>query len=275
MKIKYLGTAAAEGIPAVFCECENCKKAMKLGGKNIRTRSQAIIDDALLIDFPADTYMHYLKYNIPLYKIKNCIITHSHQDHLYADEILLRKKHFSHLSENERLVFYSAQSGYEILKEVADEFNIEEVKIVLIKPFESFEADEYKITPLKASHDINSSPVIFIIEKGDKSILYSNDTSEYCDETNEYLKNVKKPFDLISLDCTEACNHVEYVGHLSLERCVAMRDKFIEDGIADEKTIFVLNHFSHNGAKVNYDEFMPIAKSYGFLTSYDGMEIEI
>ena len=25
MKIKYLGTAAAEGIPAVFCECETCK----------------------------------------------------------------------------------------------------------------------------------------------------------------------------------------------------------------------------------------------------------
>ena len=33
MKIKYLGTAAAEGITAVFCECETCKKAIELGGK--------------------------------------------------------------------------------------------------------------------------------------------------------------------------------------------------------------------------------------------------
>ena len=55
MRIKYLGTAAAEGVPGIFCDCENCKRARKLGGKNIRTRSQAILDDTLLIDFPADT----------------------------------------------------------------------------------------------------------------------------------------------------------------------------------------------------------------------------
>lgn len=64
MKIQYLGTAAAEGIPAIFCECDTCKKARSLGGRNIRTRSQAIIDENVLIDFPADTYMHFL----PTYK---------------------------------------------------------------------------------------------------------------------------------------------------------------------------------------------------------------
>ena len=70
MKIQYLGTAAAEGIPAIFCECENCRKSRMAGGRNIRTRSQALIDDRLLIDFPADTYMHFLQYNVPLAKIK-------------------------------------------------------------------------------------------------------------------------------------------------------------------------------------------------------------
>lgn len=56
MKITYLGTAAAEGIPALFCSCDVCKKSMELGGRNIPTRSQAIIDDTLPIDFPCDTY---------------------------------------------------------------------------------------------------------------------------------------------------------------------------------------------------------------------------
>ena len=32
MKLKYLGTAAAEGYPAMFCNCENCKKAQKEKG---------------------------------------------------------------------------------------------------------------------------------------------------------------------------------------------------------------------------------------------------
>ena len=38
MKIRFLGTAAAEGWPAVFCACESCKRAERLGGKDIRTR---------------------------------------------------------------------------------------------------------------------------------------------------------------------------------------------------------------------------------------------
>ena len=35
MKIRYLGTGAAEGIPAVFCECSICKNARKVKGKEI------------------------------------------------------------------------------------------------------------------------------------------------------------------------------------------------------------------------------------------------
>lgn len=44
MKFIYLGTAAAEGFPAVFCDCAFCKEARMLNGKNIRTRSQALIN---------------------------------------------------------------------------------------------------------------------------------------------------------------------------------------------------------------------------------------
>ena len=52
MKLKYLGTAAAEGYPAMFCDCENCRKAWIEKGRNIRRRSQAITDSELPIDFP-------------------------------------------------------------------------------------------------------------------------------------------------------------------------------------------------------------------------------
>ena len=50
MKLTYLGTAAAEGWPAAFCNCDGCRAARRLGGRNIRTRSQALVDDALLLD---------------------------------------------------------------------------------------------------------------------------------------------------------------------------------------------------------------------------------
>ena len=60
MKLKYLGTAAAEGIPGMFCNCRVCRNALEVRGKEIKTRSQALLDDKLLIDFPPDTYLHIL-----------------------------------------------------------------------------------------------------------------------------------------------------------------------------------------------------------------------
>ncbi len=53
MKLHYLGTAAAEAIPAVWCNCEVCKKIRKTRGKDVRTRSQVLINDDLMVDFSA------------------------------------------------------------------------------------------------------------------------------------------------------------------------------------------------------------------------------
>ena len=276
MNIQYLGTAAAEGIPAIFCECDICQKARSLGGRNIRTRSQAIIDDRLLIDFPPDTYMHFLQYDLPLAKIKHCVITHSHADHLYPNDLQMRKNGFSHLSDlEEPMRFYIGESGYQSIKTIVEQYGITEVEPVLIKPFGSFDAGGYQITPLRASHAPHTSPVVFLIEKDGKTLLYSNDTSDYPEDTWDYLQNNPRVCDLISLDCTEADKPIRYVGHMNLERCVAMRKRLMEIGMADKSTIFVLNHFSHNGGQVLYEEFVPIAEKYGFIVSYDGMKIEI
>ena len=69
MKLTYLGTAASEGFPAVFCNCEFCQEARRLKGKNIRTRSQSLVNDDLLIDIPPDTFMHFLQNNIDIMTI--------------------------------------------------------------------------------------------------------------------------------------------------------------------------------------------------------------
>ena len=74
MIVKYLGTGAAEGIPAVFCHCDVCQYARKHKGRNIRTRAQALIDGKLLLDFGPDTYMHSLQYDINLADIEVCFI---------------------------------------------------------------------------------------------------------------------------------------------------------------------------------------------------------
>ena len=61
---------------------------------------------------------------------------------------------------------------------------------------------------------------------------------------------------------------------MNLNKCDRLRERFIRDRIADENTVFILNHFSHNGVDVLYDEFSKIAGKRGFITSFDGMELE-
>lgn len=277
MEIKYLGTAASEGIPALFCDCETCRRSMKLGGKNIRTRSQAIIDNSLLIDFPADTYMHFLKHKIPMTKIKTCIITHSHEDHLYPDEIIMRKTDcFAHVDSGEALTFYCTESGYNMICKVTEKNHIpdRDVRVKKIEPFEAFETEGYKITPMRAIHDPKSSPVIFAIEKDGKSIFYANDTAQICEETMDCLKKFKKPFNVVSFDCTWANNPDYDGGHMNFKQNIEFRDEFIKCGIANKDTVFITNHFSHNSKDVVYDDFLKIANEYGFTVAYDGMEIK-
>ena len=278
MKIKYLGTAAAEGIPAVFCECETCKKAIELGGKNIRTRSQALIDGKLLIDFPADTFIHSLTYGITLADIKHCLITHSHSDHLYPNEIYMRRTGvYAHLKERTPITFYSDQRGYELIENVIKIDNIPECDVVVkkVELYKPFEVDEYEVTALRATHSPTSSPVVYLIKKGVKTIFYCHDTSEFNDETMDSLKNSDIKVDLLSLDCTEGAKDTKYNGHLNLFRCDAFVKQLKEIGVVGENTKVILNHFSHNGGNVLYDEFIDIASKYGFEVSFDGMEMEI
>lgn len=79
--------------------------------------------------------------------------------------------------------------------------------------------------------------------------------------------------DLISLDCTHGINEKERDGHMGLVTDIEVRQKLMELGCADEKTKFVVNHFSHNGL-ATYDELLPIACEQNFIVSYDGMSVE-
>src|SRR5258708_748081 len=81
MEILLLGTAAAESWPAPFCRCDACVQARKLGGKNIRTRSGALIDGTVKVDFGPDTYSQMHREALDLGSITTLVFTHEHDDH--------------------------------------------------------------------------------------------------------------------------------------------------------------------------------------------------
>ena len=87
MKLHYWGTAAAEGIPSVYCACDVCREAREKGGRYVRARSQVMFDDELLVDMGADTYQNSLKWGYDLSKLTDVLITHVHEDHYYPNEL--------------------------------------------------------------------------------------------------------------------------------------------------------------------------------------------
>ena len=279
MKLKYLGTAAAEGIPAIFCDCPVCTTARKIKGKNIRTRSQAIIDGKLLIDFPPDTYMHSLNYDIDLTKVRECLITHTHADHLYEDELIMRYPGFGSLTKGEVMNFYGLHGAMMTIRKKTCGYTVNAEEFVDTNTMELYKktkVGDYTVTALKAIHGVETFPAIYLIEdKEGKSVLYGNDTHYFCEEVWEYLEKNPVKLSFVSLDCTAANRpEMNYVGHMCLNDNIRVKERLIKIGCADENTIFCSNHFSHNGENVLYEEFSEIAKKAGFLTSYDGMEIE-
>ncbi|MBO5969107.1 MAG: hypothetical protein J6S14_11500, partial [Clostridia bacterium] len=134
MKIKYLGTAAAEAFPAVFCNCKYCNEARELGGKNIRTRSQSLINDDLLIDFPADTYHHFITHGIRGDRIKYLLITHAHSDHLYQRDLFRRYGCYAHNMSVPTLELYCSSYAASTL-----EGDIPNVHVNIIKAFDVVE----------------------------------------------------------------------------------------------------------------------------------------
>ena len=95
MKIQYLGTAAAEGIPAMFCMCPCCQRIRshyETNPKDVRMRTSALIDDTLQIDFGPDAFQQMLKYQLDYANLRSVLITHSHDDHICIGNLLSRKK---------------------------------------------------------------------------------------------------------------------------------------------------------------------------------------
>ena len=270
MKITYLGTAAAEGFPAVFCNCEFCKTARKLGGKNIRTRSQAIINDDLLIDLPADTYCHFLQNGIAGDTIKYLLITHSHSDHLYTGEFEMRSVPYAHNMRADCLEIYGSQGAYDILSKKGVSKN---TSVAALKHFETVSFGSYTVTALPARHMLSDKANIYLI-RGEKALLYAHDTGFFFDEVFEYLEKEKVVLDFISLDCTNVDIPISESGtHMDFENIGKVLEKLTDLGVINEKTVKVVNHFSHNGNPLHHLLEERAAK-YGCIVSYDGLAIE-
>ncbi len=278
MKITFLGTAAAEGVPAVFCNCPTCVRAKAVGGREVRTRSQILIDDDTLFDFPMDTYMHMLKFKLDLSKIKRVLITHAHMDHCYPQEFCMRGGPFAKNLTEDRVNIYCDPTVHDIFwndvnRELRPEVGAGLITTVM-HPFDCVVSDDMRIIALPAAHTKGEDCLVYYVERGGAGALFLNDTGPLEREVFEKLRKMRVDVRLVALDCTYGAIEHGVGRHMGLYDIVKQKQLMREVGVADESTLFYATHFSHN-TDLDYAGISALASEHDITVAYDGCSVEI
>ena len=277
-KITILGSAAAEGIPALFCNCRVCNDAWKNGGKDMRMRTAYKLNDHVRIDFGPDSMVQEYKFQLHSENLKHLFITHSHEDHLYVNLLNYRRPGFSVVAEDNILNVYGnvgvIDAIYNHFAKTRCNFARFRLNPVEIQAFSPVELPEEDMTfhPMKANHMPSEQPNFYVIRHGKKWLMIANDTGYFCEEDWVYLAALKIRFDVVITDCTGGILD-NRDGYMSGKYVIATKQRLEEMGCVDKDTKYFINHFSHNG-RLTHAELEAHYNPHGIQVGYDGLEIE-
>lgn len=272
MQLRILGTAAAEGWPALFCQCDACRTARRLGGKDLRTRSSLQIEAAWKIDFPPDTLQHVHRYGLSLAELRYLFFTHSHQDHMDVQDLLMMPPPFGHNDfHTEPLNVYLSADAAEFLTSQQNKRDLP-IELHILRPFDPVQAGALTVTPVLAAHNPHEECLFYVLEKDGRTALYASDTGPFPEATWEFL--LARRFDLLIMECTFGARQVDYAGHMGLTQVAQARERLLAAGAITADTPCWITHFSHN-AQMTHDELTRAAAPYGIRVAYDGVELTV
>lgn len=278
MKITFLGTAAAEGLPAVFCNCKTCTRAKKRGGKEVRTRSQILIDGDTLFDFPMDTYMHMLMYKLDLSAVKRVLITHAHMDHCYPQEFCMRGAPFAHeMTQSSVSVFCNSKVRDMFLNDTAREIRPEiaqSISVNVLHPYDEATDGDMKIIALPASHTKGEECLVYYVERGGRGALLLNDTGVLDEEVYRRLADLGLKVHFAAMDCTYGALRHGKGRHMGLYDVADQMESMGKVGLFADGAKVYATHFSHN-TDLDFDGMAEAARPYGIKIAYDGCVVEV
>ena len=282
MNLTFLGTAAANAYPEAFCQCPHCTGARTLGGPSLRKRSAALIDDDLLIDLGPDIMTASFLHRRPLTKVRYCLQTHAHADHLDTSHFLSRSPGYGVIGAP-RLHFYASAGTLHMAaqllardcapasffdSEIGERLNL---TLHQIEPLQSFSVGRYQVTAFPANHDPTVDPLLYAIQADGRSIFYGTDTASLPQETWQGFHQHNLQFDLVILDHTYGPNETSS-DHLCARQFIAHVARMREEGLlADDAQVFA-THIAHEGNPV-HPELAAFAARHDYQVAYDGLTV--
>ncbi len=254
MRIRFLGTGAAEGIPAINCRCDHCLRARTLGGKLMRERSATLFslpDYELLVDAPP---------NIRALLEKNGV------DHV--DGVFLTHEHYDHVSGLVEFAYWGAKIDllvekglYKRLQHQGVMAGLNRVAFHLVcRQGVAMRFDGFFMTPFAVRHPVPCFGLAIYTKN--LKVIYTADSS--ADLTN-YARCLIRDADLLIVNTP----FFDGGGGDHLNVLEALRWK---DALGAKR--LVLTHINHHNRP--YDELVEYVKDFeGVQVAYDGLEIEL
>lgn len=270
--VRALGSAAAEGMPGIFCVCDVCAEARRRGGREIRRRTAYMLGDEILIDFGPDIYNSMISFGLDYSRVRHILISHSHEDHWYPHELFFRRKGFSVIAEGSHITVHGNEAVGRRFHEVLTDTSACAVDFELARPFKEIDlAPGVTAVPVKANHAPEQTALNWLVRTPHGGVLFGNDTGWYPAETWDFLAGAD--LKVVFMDSTSG--RMPYRDHhMGCEVVVEVRDMMAKIDAIDPAARFVAIHFSHNGGMLHTD-LEDFYGPRGIETAYDGMEIDL
>ncbi len=285
MNLTFLGTGSAEGHPNPFCRCRHCDDARRVGGKAIRYRCSALIDDEFLIDFGPDLNAASNTLGVPLNGVRYAAQTHPHEDHLYFGNFFNRSTHClvegAHhmqytVSPVTAELFRDAARGW--LREVddpsRDHYPTLRADLVIHQDWDTIRLGPYTLLAIPANHAPELQAHIFGIRRDDgPALLWGTDTATMPDGIWERVRDEAWQFSVMVMDHNHGYRDASTVHHSS-DSFVAEVARMRDVGVIDGETRVLATHFAHHSHPVPED-LAAFAAERGYEPAWDGMVVEV
>jgi phosphoribosyl 1,2-cyclic phosphate phosphodiesterase len=273
MDFLFLGTAASEGCPGLFCDCERCIQYQEHGGRSIRLRQGALINNDLLIDIGPDLHAATRQQHLRLTNVTTLLVTHFHEDHWLSANLLYRH----HWFREQPVPLLTIYGGPRLESEIMDLCNRHRIttedmnlEYHIVQPHDRFASGNYTIQAYAATHNPSVDPLIYTIEQDDSRLIYACDTGPLSDETREGLAG----FSAATLVMENTMGEEPAETHMGRADFIATVAHLKDNrGLLPDAQI-IATHFSHH-YHPHHEQLVTELAKFGITPAYDGMKITV
>jgi len=311
VRVTFLGTAAAEGVPQLWCRCDNCRVARERGGRHVRCRTATLINDDLLIDAGPDLAPSAGRLGLDLSAVRALLITHPHYDHLDAASLRDRGRYWGGTALPP-LTIYGSRASLDQLAQRSDAAALRydahpiapfgpvvvstggaavaDPRLPRAAPFPATPARRYELWPLAAAHaQPDDEAMLFAIRqiagpevmagREPAALLYATDTGPFPAATWAALADLGARgvrFGAAVVDATfgTGLDLKDASAHMTLVQMIAVQRELARRGLLTVDVQRLAIHFSHYFTPP-HDELVALLAPEGIRPAYDGLTLTL